>query len=148
MPHQSLVVPSTAFRRYDNLYKKKWSRHSAKDKTYGCALCSMDFAVVFHPSQPGGRIQADKFVSPGKDPPIEVRAYASLHRKVCARVPDHPPGAAYYAQTAGGSVGAPGGTVHFRELLPIFFCREGRHHHAEAGPAQLRHMPADGRRPW
>jgi hypothetical protein len=81
----------------------------------------MDLVVVFHPPQPGRRIQIWKLVSPEKGPPSGGRACASLHGKVCARALDRPPGAAYYAETVGGSAGAPGGTVHFRELLAIFF---------------------------
>jgi hypothetical protein len=38
---QSLVVPSTASRHYDNLYRKKWSRHCTKDKTYVGSICSI-----------------------------------------------------------------------------------------------------------
>jgi signal transduction histidine kinase len=45
---QSLIVPSTASGRYDNLYREKWSRHCTRDKTYGGALYSMDSVVVFH----------------------------------------------------------------------------------------------------
>jgi hypothetical protein len=47
---------------------------------------------------------------------------------------DHPPRAAYYAQTAGDSTGAPGGTMHFGELLAILFHRQGRHHRTGAAP--------------
>jgi hypothetical protein len=83
----------------------------------------MDLAVVFHPPQLGRHTQAGKLVSPEKDPPNKGRDCASLHGKVCARAPDRPLGAAYYVQTAGGSAGAPGGTVHFRELLAICFHR-------------------------
>jgi hypothetical protein len=95
------------------------------DKTYRGALCSIDLAVVFHPLPSGGHIQAGKLVSPRKDPPCGGRACASLHRKVCARALDRPPGAAYYAQTASGSTEAPGGTMHFGELITIFFHRQG-----------------------
>jgi hypothetical protein len=44
---------------------------------------------------------------------------------ICVRAPDHPPGAAYYAQTAGGKVGAPVSIVHFGEVLAIFVHRQG-----------------------
>jgi hypothetical protein len=101
----------------------------------------MDLVVVFHPPLPGGRIEASKLVSPGKDPPSVGRACASLHKKVCARAPDHPPGAAYYTQITGGRAKAPGSTVHFEELIAIFFHRQGRHHHAGVGPARLCYMP-------
>jgi hypothetical protein len=87
----------------------------------------MDLTVVFHPPQLGRRIQAGKLVSPEKDPPSGGRACVSLHRKVCARAPDHPPGATYYAQIVGGSTGAP-----------------GRHRHAGANPAWFHRMPAHG----
>jgi hypothetical protein len=76
------------------------------------------------------------------------RACASLHEKVRVRAPDHPLGTAYYAQTTGGSTRAPGDTVHFGELIAIFFRRQGQHHHARASPTQLRRMPAHGGRPW
>jgi hypothetical protein len=72
-------------------------------------------------------------------------ACASLHGKVCIGAPDRPPGAAYHSQIAGGSARAPGRTVHFKELLAIFFCRQGRHHHPGAGPAWLRRMPEHNR---
>jgi hypothetical protein len=127
---QSLVAPSTASRHYDNLYKKKWSRHCTKDKTYVGALCSMDLAVVFHLPPPGGCIQAGKLVSPKKNPPSGRRARSSLHGKVCTRAPDH------------HSTEAPGGTVHFRELIAIFFHRQGRPHHAEANPMRFHRMTA------
>jgi hypothetical protein len=80
----------------------------------------MDLAVVFHPPQPARCIQASKPVSPKKDPPSGGRACASLHGKVCAGAPYHPPRVAYYTQTAGGSAEAPDSTVHFGELLAIF----------------------------
>jgi hypothetical protein len=145
MSCQSLVAPSTASRHYDNLYSKKRSRCCTKDKTFGGDLCSMDLVVVFHPPQPGGRIQADKLVSSRKDPPSGGRACASLHGKVCVRPSDRPPEVAYYAQTTGGSAGVPGGTVHFGKLLAMLF---RRHHHARASPARLCHMPKHGVRPW
>jgi hypothetical protein len=104
----------------------------------------MDLVVVFHPPQPGRRIQVDKLVSPGKDPPSGGRACASLHKKVCTRAPDHPPGAAYYAQTTCGWVVAPGSTMHFVELIALFFHQQGRHHQVGAGPAWLHRMPAHG----
>jgi hypothetical protein len=107
----------------------------------------MTLAVVFHLPPPGKCIQAAKLVLPGKDPPNGGRAYAGLLRKVCARALDHPPRAAYYAQTAGDSARAPGGTVHFGELLTILFHRLGRHHRARAGLARLRRMPEHGGRP-
>jgi hypothetical protein len=103
--------------------------------------------VPFHPPPPGGCIQAGKLVSPGKDPPSGGRACLSLHRKVCIGAPDHLLGTAYYVQTAGGSAGAPGSTMHFRELLAIFVHRQDRHHHAGAGPTRLRHMLEHGGRP-
>jgi hypothetical protein len=53
------------------IYTKKWSRRCTKDKTYGGVLYSMDLAVVFHLPPTGGRIQANKLVSPKKDPPNE-----------------------------------------------------------------------------
>jgi hypothetical protein len=40
---QALLLDAMAI-----LYKKKWSRHCTKDKTYGAVLWSMDLAVVFH----------------------------------------------------------------------------------------------------
>jgi hypothetical protein len=106
----------------------------------------MDLAVVFHPPPPGGHIQAGKLVSLSKDAPSGGggRACSSLHEKVCAIAPDRPPGAAYYAQTTGDSTEALGGTVHFRELIAIFFHRQGRHHHTRAGPARLHRMLAHG----
>jgi hypothetical protein len=104
--------------------------------------------AVFHPPQLGRRIQAGKLVSPRKDPPSWGRACASLHGKVCARTPDRSSGVAYYAQTATGSIGVPDNTVHFGEMLAIFFRRQGRHHHAGAGPTRLRRMPEHGERPW
>jgi hypothetical protein len=76
------------------------------------------------------------------------RACASHHKKVCAGAPGHPPGATYYTQTAGGSTGVLGDTVHFRELIAIPFRRQGQHHHVGAGPTQLHRMPAHGGRPW
>jgi hypothetical protein len=108
----------------------------------------MDLVVVFHPPQPGGCIQACKLVSPKKGPPNRGRACASLHRKACAEAPNRPPRDAYYAQTAGGSTRAPGGTMHFGELLTILFRRQGQHHHARADPARLRHIPEHKGRPW
>jgi hypothetical protein len=81
----------------------------------------MDLVVVFHPPPPGGRIQVDKLVLPRKDPPSEGRACAGLLSKVCTGAPDRLPRAAYYAQTTDDSAGAPGGTMHFRELLAILF---------------------------
>jgi hypothetical protein len=75
-------------------------------------------------------------------------ACACLLEKVCTGAPNRPPAAAYCAQTTGDSSGAPGGTMHFEELLAILFCRQGRHHHAGAGPARLRRMPEHGGRPW
>jgi hypothetical protein len=68
-------------------------------------------------------MQASKLVSPGKDPPSGGRACLDLHGKVCARSPDRPPGVAYYTQTASGSAGVPGGTMHFEEPLAIFVRR-------------------------
>jgi hypothetical protein len=85
----------------------------------------MDLAVVFHPPLPGERVQDGKLESPRNDPPSGggggERACASLHRKVCARAPDRSPGGTYIIQTTGGSAETPGGTVHFRELIAIFF---------------------------
>jgi hypothetical protein len=138
----SLVVPNTVSRHYDKLYKKQ-SHRCTNDKTYRGVLCSMNLAVVFRAPPLGGCIWASKLVSPRKDPPSEGvgRAYAGLLRKVCVRVPDCPPGAAYYAQTAGDSVGAPAGTVHFGELLSILFHRPGPHHCARADPVRLCRTP-------
>jgi hypothetical protein len=98
---------------------------------------------VFHPPLPGGRIQANKLVSPGKDPPSGGwgRACIGLLRKVCTRALDRPLGAAYSAKIAGDSTGAPDGTMHFGELLAIFFCRPGPHHRARADLAWLHRMP-------
>jgi hypothetical protein len=67
MSHQSLVLPSTASRCYDNLYKKN-------------GLYSMDLAVVFHPPQSGRRIQVSKIVSPRKDPPSRGELVVALER--------------------------------------------------------------------
>jgi hypothetical protein len=100
----------------------------------------MNLAVVFHPPLPGGRIQAGKLGSPEKDPPSRGRAFVCLLGKVCAREVDRPPGATYYAQTTGDSVGAPGTTMHFIELHDILFRQPGRHHRTRAGPAWLRRM--------
>jgi hypothetical protein len=97
--------------------------------------------VVFHPPPSGGRIRDGKLVSPRKDPPSEGSTCADLLGKVCAGEPDRPSGATYYAQTAGDSTGAPGGTMHFGELLAILFHRPGQHNHAKAGPTRLRCMP-------
>jgi hypothetical protein len=55
----------------------------------------MDLAVVFHPPQPGRRIQADKLMSPRKDPPSKgeelVQAfkgkYTSEHQIVHLELP-------------------------------------------------------------
>jgi hypothetical protein len=79
---------------------------------------------------------------------LRGRACVGLLGKVCVRAPDRPPRAAYYAQIAGDSAGAPDGTVHFTELLAILFCRLGRHHHTGAGPMWLRRMPGHEGRPW
>jgi hypothetical protein len=103
---------------------------------------------VFHPPPPGGHIQAGKLVAPRKDPPSGGRACTCLLEKVCAIALDRPPVTAYYAQTAGDSIGAPGGIVHFKELLAILFRQPGRYHHAKAGPVWLRRMPGHGGRPW
>jgi hypothetical protein len=108
----------------------------------------MDLVVVLHLSLPGRLIQASKLVLPRKDPPSGGRACADLLSKLCAGAPDRPLGAAYYAQTTGNSTGAPGGTVHFEELLAILFRQPSRHHHTGAGPARLHRMPGHGGRPW
>jgi hypothetical protein len=108
----------------------------------------MDLAVVFHLPSPGGRIQAGKLVSLRKGPSSKGRACAGFLRKVCAGAPNHPPKAAYYAQTTGDSTGEPGGTMHFRDLLAILFHQLGQHHHVRASLTWLRHMPEHGRRPW
>jgi hypothetical protein len=79
-------------------------------------------------------VQAGKLVLPRKDPP-------SRGGELVQTLPNHPLGAAYYAQTASDSTGAPSGTVHFRELLAILFPRPGRHHHAVASSVWLHHMP-------
>jgi hypothetical protein len=97
--------------------------------------------VVFHPPPPGGRIQDGKLVSPRKDPPSGGSACAGLLGKVCAGEPDCSSGATYYAQTTGDSTGAPGGAMHFGELLAILFHRPGQHNRAEAGPVWLHRMP-------
>jgi hypothetical protein len=54
----------------------------------------MDLAVVFHPPQPGGRIQADKLMSHRKDPPSGgelvqafMRKYASEHQIIHLELP-------------------------------------------------------------
>jgi hypothetical protein len=86
------------------------------DKTYGGTLCSMDLALVFHPPSPGGRIQATNLCHLERNLP-GGRACACLFEKVRVIALDHPPRAAYYGQTVGDSVRAPGSTVHFRELL-------------------------------
>jgi hypothetical protein len=81
----------------------------------------MFLVVVFHHPPLGGHIQSGKLVSPRTDHLNGGRVCAGLLRKVCAGAPDRPPRAAYYAQTAIDSTEAPGGTVHFGELLAIMF---------------------------
>jgi hypothetical protein len=81
----------------------------------------MNLALVFHPPLLAGRIHASKLVSPRKDPLNKERACVGLLGKVCIEALDRLPGATYYAQTAGDSTGALGGTVHFGELLAILF---------------------------
>jgi hypothetical protein len=116
----------------------------------------MDLVVVFYLPPPGRHIQAGKLVLPRKDPPSGGRACAGRQTCVTQKgpsqqggelvqtLPNHPLGAAYYAQTASDSTRAPSGTVHFGELLAILIRQQGQHHHARVGPARLRHMPEHG----
>jgi hypothetical protein len=83
-----------------------------------------------------------------KRPSQRGRACVGLLEKVCAGALDCPPGATYYAQTAGDSARVLGGTMHFKELLAILFRRPGRLHRAEAGRAWLHRMPGHRGRPW
>jgi hypothetical protein len=99
----------------------------------------MDLVVVFHPPQPSGRIQACKLGSPkrallarGEHVQAIMGKYASEHQIILES----------------GSTRVPSGTVHFGELLAIFFHRQGRHHHTGAGPTRLHRMPEHGGRPW
>jgi hypothetical protein len=116
----------------------------------------MDLVVVFYLPPPGRHIQAGKLVLPRKDPPSGGRACAGRQTCVTQKgpsqqggelvqtLPNHPLGAAYYAQTASDSTRAPSGTVHFGELLAILFPRPGRHHHVVASSVLLHHMPEHG----
>jgi hypothetical protein len=55
------------------------SRYYTKDKTYGCALCSMGVALVLSPPLPSGRIQVGTLGLPGRD--------LSSRGKVCSCPP-------------------------------------------------------------